>query len=101
MDKYGVARQTAAALICHHPQHRTIPSTAPRTRANDMFPCNPADLLLRRCGADHRRETITYDKRRQGGLERLALFTVRRNAIKCGNTTGGRWGPPELRPMTA
>jgi hypothetical protein len=47
-----------------------------------MFPCNLADLLLRHCGADHRRETIAYDKRRQGGLERLAIFTVWRNAIK-------------------
>jgi hypothetical protein len=65
-----------------HLQHRTTPSTAPRTRSNDMFPCNLADLLIRHCGADHRRETIAYDKRRQGGLERLAIFTVWRNAIK-------------------
>jgi hypothetical protein len=63
-------------------RHRTTPSTDPRTRANDLFPVNLADLLLRHCGADHRRETIAYDKRRQGGLERLALFTVWRNAIK-------------------
>jgi hypothetical protein len=63
-------------------QHRTTPSTAPRTRANDLFPINLADLLLRHSGADHRRETIAYDKRRQGGLERLAIFTVWRNAIK-------------------
>ena len=63
-------------------QHRTTPSTAPRTRANDLFPVNLADLLLRHSGADHRRETIAYDKRRQGGLERLAIFTVWRNAIK-------------------
>jgi hypothetical protein len=63
-------------------QHGTTPSTAPRTSANNLFPCNLADLLLRHCGANHRRETIAYDKRRQGGLERAAIFTVWRNAIK-------------------
>ncbi len=63
-------------------QHRTTPSTAPRTSSNNLFPCNLTDLLLRHCGANHRRETIAYDKRRQGGLERAAIFTVWRNAIK-------------------
>jgi hypothetical protein len=63
-------------------RHLTTPSTDPRTRASNLFPVNLADLLVRHSGADHRRETIAYDKRRQGGLERLALFAVWRNAIK-------------------
>jgi len=63
-------------------RHVPTPSTDPRTRGNALFPANLADLLLRHCGADHRRETIAYDKRIQGGLERAALFTVWRNAIK-------------------
>jgi hypothetical protein len=63
-------------------RHRRTPSTDPRTRANDLFPVNLADLLLRHSSADHRRETIAFDKRRQGGLERLAIFTVWRNTIK-------------------
>ena len=63
-------------------RHQQTPSTDPRTRANALFPVNLADLLLRHCSADHRRETIAFDKRRQGGLERLAIFTVWRNTIK-------------------
>ena len=63
-------------------EHHQTPSTDPRTRANNLFPVNLADLLLRHSGADHRRETIAYDKRRQGGLERLAVFAVWRNTIK-------------------
>jgi hypothetical protein len=63
-------------------RHILTPSTKPRTRASDLFPVNLSDLLLRHCGAGHRRETISYDKRRQGGLERAAIFTVWRNTIK-------------------
>jgi hypothetical protein len=77
-----LAGETPAPVARPQLQHRTTPSTAPRTRANNLFPCNLADMLIRHSGADHRRETIAYDKRRQGGLERLALFTVWRNAIK-------------------
>ena len=62
--------------------HRVTPSTDPRTRANPLFAVNLADSLLRHCGANHRRETIAFNKRRQGGLERLAIFTLWRNAIK-------------------
>ena len=60
----------------------TTPSTDPRTRANKLFPVNLADLLLRHSGADHRRETIAYGKRRQSGMERAAVHTVWRNWIK-------------------
>ncbi len=63
-------------------RHFRTPSTEPRTRANALFPVNLADLLLRHCQAGHRRETIAFDKRRQGGVERAAIFLVWRNAIK-------------------
>ncbi len=63
--------------------HRLVtPSTDPRSRANPLFPVNLADLLLRHHGANHRRETIAFSKRRQAMIERLALFTVWRNYIK-------------------
>jgi hypothetical protein len=39
-------------------------------------------LLLRHGQANHRRETIAFSKRRQAAIERLAVFTVWRNAIK-------------------
>jgi len=62
--------------------HLTTPSTEPRTLHNPLFPVNLADLLLRHCGANHRRETIAFSKRLQAAIERLAVFTVWRNFIK-------------------
>ena len=62
--------------------HQITPSTEPRTSLNPLFPANLADLLLRHCGANHRRETIAYSKRRQGAIERAAIFTVWRNWVK-------------------
>lgn len=62
--------------------HRTTSSTVRRTTSNPLFPVNLADLLLRHGQANHRRETIAFSKRRQGALERLAVFTVWRNTIK-------------------
>jgi len=63
-------------------RHDVTPSTAPRTTANPLCAVNLADLLLRHCGANHRRETIAFSKRRQAAIERLAVFLVWRNAIK-------------------
>jgi hypothetical protein len=85
-DEHPAYRRAIRALregfgkvrICHS----VTPSTDPRTRANPLFPVNLADLLLRHCSANHRRETIAFSKRRQSAMERLALFTVWRNVIK-------------------
>jgi hypothetical protein len=63
-------------------RHVVTSSTERRTTSNPLFPVNLADLLLRHGQANHRRETIAFSKRRQGALERLAVFTVWRNAIK-------------------
>jgi transposase-like protein len=63
-------------------RHEITPSTLRRTTRNPLFPVNLADLLLRHGQANHRRETIAFSKRRQGALERLAVFVVWRNAIK-------------------
>jgi len=63
-------------------RHQVTPSTTRRTTRNPLFPVNLADLLLRHGQASHRRETIAFSKRRQGALERLAIFTVWRNVIK-------------------
>lgn len=66
-----------------HPiQHRTISSKASRTTQNPLFPVNLADLLLRHTGANHKRETIAFSKRRQGALYRVAIWLVWRNYIK-------------------
>ncbi len=62
--------------------HRTISSRAVRSPRNPLFPVNLADLLLRHSGANHKRETIAFSKRRQGALFRMAIFVVWRNYVK-------------------
>ena len=62
--------------------HRTISSRAARTTSNPLFPINLLDLLIRHCGANHKRETIAASKRRQSAAERLWVFLVWRNYVK-------------------
>ena len=62
--------------------HQTTPSKRPRTSRNPLFPVNLVDLLIRHSGANHKRETIAFSKRRQGAAERLAIFQVWRNFLK-------------------
>jgi transposase-like protein len=62
--------------------HRTISSRAARTPMNPLFPVNLWDLLVRHSGADHKRETIAFPKRRQCAVERMWVFAVWRNFIK-------------------
>jgi hypothetical protein len=85
-DDHPAYRRALRRLRRPHPtpplQHVVTSSTERRTTSNPLFPVNLADLLLRHGQANHRRETIAFSKRRQGALERLAIFTVWRNAIK-------------------
>jgi len=62
--------------------HQTISSRAARTPMNPLFPVNLLDLLIRHSGANHKRETIAFSKRRASAIERLAVFLVWRNWIK-------------------
>ncbi len=62
--------------------HRTVSSRAARTPANPLFPVNLLDLLLRHSGANHKRQTIAFSRRRQSAAERLWLFLVWRNYAK-------------------
>jgi hypothetical protein len=62
--------------------HRTISSRASRTPQNPLWPINLLDLLIRHCGANHKRETIAHSKRRQSAVERLWVFLVWRNHLK-------------------
>ena len=57
-------------------RHEVTPSKRARTTANPLFPVNRMDLLLRHGGANHKRETIAFSKRRQAAMERLAVFAV-------------------------
>ena len=85
-DDHPAYRRALAQLRRRHPQrnihHRITPSVVRRTTSNPLFPVNLADLLLRHSGANHRRETIAFSKRRQCALERLAVLAVWRNWIK-------------------
>ena len=62
--------------------HETISSRAARTSQNPLFPINLLDLLLRHSGANHKRETIAFSKRRASAFERMGVFLVWRNWIK-------------------
>jgi hypothetical protein len=62
--------------------HRTISSRAARTRWNPLFAVNLLDLLIRHSGANHKRETIAFSKRRQCAAARLWVFLVWRNYVK-------------------
>lgn len=62
--------------------HRTISSRASRTPMNPLFPVNLTDQLIRHSGANHKRETIAFPKRRQMAIWRLQLFVTWRNYIK-------------------
>jgi hypothetical protein len=62
--------------------HRTTSSRAPRTPRSALYPANLADLLLRHCGANHKRQTIALSKRRQGALYRAMIWLVWRNYVQ-------------------
>ncbi len=81
-DDHGAYRRALARLRERQVRHRTISSRAPRTATNPLFPVNLADLLIRHTGANHKRETIAFSKRRQGALYRLAIWQVWRNCLK-------------------
>ena len=63
-------------------EHRVTSSRKPRTPQNPLFPVNLLDLLIRHGGANHKRETIAFSKRRQSAAERLAILQVWRNFVK-------------------
>jgi transposase-like protein len=62
--------------------HHTISSRVARTPSNPLFPVNLLDLLFRHSGANHKRETIAFSKRRQSAFERMGIFLVWRNWMK-------------------
>jgi|AMFO01.1.fsa_nt_gi Transposase and inactivated derivatives len=69
------------ALRCRV-RHEVTSSRRRRDRRNPLFEVNLLDLMLRHCGANHRRETLAWSKRRQGSAERLAVFLVWWNEMK-------------------
>jgi hypothetical protein len=62
--------------------HQVTPSRRARNPQNPLFAVNVLDLLLRHSGANHKRETIAFSKRRQSAVERMAILQVWRNFMK-------------------
>jgi hypothetical protein len=63
-------------------EHTVTSSKVARTPSNPLFPVNRQDLMLRHCGANHRRETIAFSKLRAAVVERAALQFVWMNFLK-------------------
>ena len=62
--------------------HQVTSSKHARTTGNPLFPVNRADLWLRHSGANHKRETLAYSKRRASVVERCAILAVHLNYQK-------------------
>lgn len=72
----GIARSRVTV------RHEVTSSKARRTTKNKLFPVNLADLLVRHCSGNHKRETIAASKTRQNAAERLFVFQAFRNYVK-------------------
>jgi transposase-like protein len=99
-DEHRAYRRALQALDCPY-QHRTTSSRAPRNWHNELFELNALDTFVRHSSANHRRETIAFAKRRQGALERFALFVVWRNWVKRRWEKRCRQTPAMLLGLTA
>ena len=71
--------------------HRTISSRAARTPRNPLFAVNLLDMLIRHSGANHKRETIAFSKRRQSAAERLWVLIAWRNYMKWFSERRRQW----------
>jgi len=78
-DRHEDYPRALARLPHLQADHRTVSSRAARTPQNPLFALNALDHLIRHSGANHKRETIAFSKRRQSALYRLAVFMVWRN----------------------
>ena len=74
-------------------EHHKTSSRAARTSENKLFPVNLMDLLIRHSGANHKRETIAFSKRRQSAAERLWITLVWRNWMKWFSERRHEWTP--------
>ena len=77
--------------------HRRTSSKLPRTPWNPLFPVNLLHLHVRHRGANHKRETIAFSKRRQSAVERLAILQVGRNYMRAKSVREPRGASPAQR----
>jgi hypothetical protein len=81
-DEHKAYPQALKRLLGRAVSHRTTSSKAHRTPRNPLFPANLGDLLIRHTGANQKRETIAFSKRRQGALYRIAIWAAVRNYVR-------------------
>ena len=74
----ALARLRHRVTVAHH----TVSSRAARTSKNPLYAINLFELIVRHSGANHKRETIAFSKRRQSAADRLWLTLVWRNYVK-------------------
>jgi hypothetical protein len=63
-------------------EHLRTSSIRRRDRRNELFEVNSLEMFVRHSSSNHKRETISFSKRRQGSTERFALFVVWKNYVK-------------------
>jgi transposase-like protein len=81
--------------------HQAISSRAARTPQNPLYPINLLDLLIRHNGANHKRETIAFSKRRASAAYRMALFCVWRNWVQPFSQRKGGASPAMRRGLAS
>jgi len=77
-------------------KHVVTPGKNHRDRRNKLWSINLLDSLIRHSGANHKRETIAWSKRRQSSAERLMVFLVWRNYIKARREKNPRGPTPAM-----
>lgn len=99
-DEHRAYPRALRGLPCPY-THRQVSAKVRRDRRNELFEINALDLFLRHSNANHRRETIAFAKRRQGALERVAVFVVWKNWVKRRWEKGPRQTPAMLLGLAA
>ncbi len=80
-DKHPAYRRAIRSLEMNI-THLTVSSKERRDHHNILWGGNLADLLLRHCGPNHKRETIAFAKRRNTMAVRTMNFAVWKNLMK-------------------
>jgi len=94
-DDHKAYPQAMQGLPCRI-LHIVTSSKVIRDRSNKLFEINLLDLLIRQAEAEHKRETISYSKRRNCAAYKLAIFLVQRNYVKSKRVRGIKETPAQL-----
>lgn len=84
LDLYTDEQQAYRRVIAGEPwiRHRTLPSTAPRTRRNALFAVNYYDREIRKDQSNHTRETVEFSRDVNNAMDRLWMYSAYHNYVK-------------------